>query len=167
MLIKRVFLAYLLSAVLLTGVSFAEDVLLDSVAAFVNDTAITYSEFERKYEEAERASGAANIPMLGKTDIINTMINKVLLKSMAIAMKLTGKDDDELIAKFIEIKVRSYAIVREEDIERFCKENNVKAENDEERKKIETYLIEEDVNKRLKTLIEELRSKSYIKIYVK
>ncbi|QWR77629.1 hypothetical protein [Candidatus Magnetomonas plexicatena] len=167
MLIYRVFLAYLLSAIVLTGVSFAEDVLLDSVAAIVNDTAITYSEFEKKYEEAQIFSNAAKIPMLSKTDVISTMTNRVLLKSMAIAMKLSGKDDDELIAKFVDIKVRSYAIVREEDIERFCTENKVKAESDEERKKIEKYLTEEDVNKRLKALIEELRSKSYIKIYVK
>ncbi|MEO5358526.1 MAG: SurA N-terminal domain-containing protein [Nitrospirae bacterium YQR-1] len=161
--------AYTLFAVifflLITTLSFAQEVLLDSVAAFVDDTAITYSEFEKKYDETSSAP-AIKASALNKKDVINTMINRVLLKKMALAMKLTGKDDDDLISQFIEIKIRSYVIIREEEIERFCKEHNVKAESDDERKEVEKYLTEAEINKRLKTLIEELRAKAYIKVYI-
>ncbi len=95
------------------------------------------------------------------------MINNLLLVEAAKNMRLEAPDDDKLVQEYIDIKIKPAIIIREEDMERFYNENRGQFKGQDYvdvRDEIEKYLVELDTNKQLKKLIEELRSKSDIKI---
>lgn len=150
--------ALLVLAVLCNG----EAALLDRVAAYVGNEAVTLGELEDKYEAAKKIS-----PDIQRVEVLNTMINRLLLKREAARRKITGPSDDAIIEQFIDLTIRSYIIIKYDEIEKFFVENPGKfplTDIEDIRSEVEKYLTEREVNRRLATLIEELRKQSYVKI---
>ncbi|MBF0609275.1 MAG: hypothetical protein HQL61_17195 [Magnetococcales bacterium] len=135
----------------------AELTLADRVVAFVDETAITLSEFNRFHKTT---------PALTRNQAVRVMINRLLLKKEALKLKLNGTDD-EMIQQYIDLKIKSLVIIKNEDIERFYKEHkdDLKGtEIEDVRENIEKLLIEEEVNKRLDSSLQELTEKAYVRI---
>ncbi|MBF0337741.1 MAG: hypothetical protein HQL05_07900 [Nitrospirae bacterium] len=147
-----------LSLLMLVAVPvWAELILADRVVAFVDETAITLSEFNRFHKTT---------PETTKDQAIRVMINRLLLKKEALKFKLTGTDD-ELIQQYIDLKIKSLVIIKNEDIERFYKEHKGDfkgTEIEDVREDIENLLIGEEVNKRLDSSLQELAEKAYVRI---
>lgn len=135
---------------------------VDRVVAFADNVAITLSEFNETFEKAKKLKQGVS-----SAEVLNTMINRVLLLREARKLKLEAKTDDELIGEYIDVKVRPYARVRDEDLEDFYNKNLLEFKGssfDLVREKIEGYLMEREVNNLLKRNIDELREKTYVKI---
>ena len=106
-------------------------------------------------------------PDIKKIDVLNTMINRTLLLREARKLRLEAATKDETIKEYIELKLRTFIRITDEDIKKFYGENRKEfgnADIEDVREKIEEYFIEKEVNVRLKKHIEELRAKAYIKI---
>ncbi len=134
---------------------------IDRVVAFIDDEAITLSDFREYMNRARQLT-----PEISRTEAINALINRRLLLREANRLRLRGGPDKE-INEYIDIKVRVFIKISPEEIEEFYNENREKFKAtplDDVRDDIERLLRERKVNKRLKKHIEQLRSKSYIKI---
>ncbi|WP_420263698.1 hypothetical protein [Candidatus Magnetominusculus dajiuhuensis] len=158
---KKTFLiSIILTVTVFSGIGEAE--LIDHVCAFVDNDAITLSELTKSYNETR-----AKIETVTKEEVLNTMINRILLKRAALSMKIIGTDEDRIIAEYIDLKVRSYVIIKEEDIENFYNKNKkefVGADISDVKADIEKLLTEQEVNTRLAALLSELRKQAYVKI---
>ncbi|MBF0558414.1 MAG: SurA N-terminal domain-containing protein [Nitrospirae bacterium] len=158
------FCLFLAAVLWMTAASCYAEV-MERVAAYVNDKAITLSEFR---ENAQRTR--KTLADISDSDIINSMINRLLLLQEAKKMRLEAPTKDELVRDYIDIKIKSAIIIKEEDIERFFSENSAKFNGQdyfEVRDEIEKYLFEREANRHLKKHIEELRAESDIKIQLK
>ncbi len=136
--------------------------LIDRVIAFIDDEAITLTDFMQYTQKAKKLAHG-----LSEEEAINALINRRLLLREAKRIRLRGKTDDELIKEYIDIKVRVFIKIPPEEIEKFYNENRErfgKTPIEDVRDDIERLLRERDVNKHLRKLIEKLREKSYIKI---
>lgn len=145
---------------LLTTSVYAD--ILERVVAYVDDSAITLSEFG---ENAQRAR--KTLSNISDLDIINSMINRLLLLQAAKKMRLEAPNEDELVREYTDIKIKSSIIIREEEIERFYSENKDKFKGQDYvavRDEIEKYLTEIETNRLLKKDIDELRAKADIRI---
>lgn len=146
----------------LSALSHAE--LIDGVAAFVDDVAITVGELDETYQKTKKLK-----PDINRYEVLNTMINRMLLMNEARKLKIEAKTDEELLNEYIELKVKAFIKLREEDLEDFYR-NNISEFKDvtyeSVRNKIEKYLTEKEINTVLKKHIDELRSKAYVKIVV-
>ncbi len=144
----------------LLAISHAE--LIDKVVAFVDGSAITLREFEETYEKSRAIN--PNIP---KKEVLNTMINRMLLLTEAKKLKIEARSDEELLSEYIDLKVKAFIKISEEDLEVFYNKSISEfkgAGYDTVRDKIEEYLTEQEINRLLKRHIDELRSKAYIKV---
>lgn len=144
----------------LSAISRAE--LIDGVVAFVDESAITLSEFKETYEKTRKIN-----PDISKKEVLNSMINKILLLTEAKKLKIEARNDEELLNEYIDLKVKAFIKIREEDLEDFYNKNTSEfkgASYETVRDKIEEYLAEREVNRLLKMHIDELRSKAYVKI---
>jgi len=134
----------------------------DHVVAFVDNTAITLSEFEEAYSKALKLT-----PQVTKEEVLNAMINRVLLLREAKKIRLTEHSDDELLKEYIDLKLRPFVKVKENDVSDYYeihrKDFQGKALEDVS-EEIENYLTEAELNRLLKKHIEELRQKAYIGI---
>lgn len=160
-----ILLCFFLAAASLLPVARCYAEIIERVVAYVNNTAITLSEFRENAVIMRKKS--ANI---SDTDIINAMINKILLLREAKKMRLEAANEDELVQDYIDIKIKSAILIKEEAIESFYSENTAKFEGRDYlavRDEIEKYLFEREVNKRLKEHIEELRAGADIKIQLR
>ncbi|MBF0317241.1 MAG: hypothetical protein HQL04_03625 [Nitrospirae bacterium] len=154
--INRIILTLSLLALIASSAG-AELRLADRVVAFVNETAITLSEFNEFHQST---------PDMTNDEAIRVMINRLLLKKEALKLKLSGTDD-ELIQQYIDLKIKSPVIIKNEDIERYYNENKdglKGAEIEDVRDDIEKLLIEEEITVRLDSALRELSKKSYVKI---
>ena len=161
---KKLFLLLFLNLAFLLAVSLpaASAEVIDRVAAFVDDKAITLSELDENYKTAVKLR-----PDIKKEEVLNTKINRMLLLREAKKLRIEGANPDEVIREYIELKLRTFIKITEDDLREFYDKNRKefgKAEFDDAREKIEEYLVEKEVNIRLKKHIEDLRSKAYIKI---
>ncbi len=139
--------------------------IIDRVAAFVDDEPITLSELGERYEETKKVK-----PDIGRGQVLNTMVNRLLIKREAKKLKIKGRNEDEIINQYIDLKLRSYIRIKNEDIEQFYGENRKEFSEKtlaEVKDAIEKYLVEKEVNKRLKRLLHELKKKAYVKIQFK
>lgn len=136
----------------------------DRVVAFVDNTAITLSEFEEEYSKAQKVT-----PGITKEEVLNAMINRVLLLREAKKIRLSERSDDELLKEYIDLKLRTFVKIKEKDVldyyEIHSKDFQGKALEDV-REEIENYLTEAELNRLLKKHIEELRKKAYIGIQI-
>ncbi|MBF0556397.1 MAG: hypothetical protein HQK96_17910 [Nitrospirae bacterium] len=137
-------------------------VLLNRVTAFIDNVAIPLSEFEESFDVAKKQT-----PGITKQEVIEGMINRKLLIRAAKEAHITGVSDDDTIKEFINLKIRSYVLIKNEDIESYYNANRAGFEGRQimdVKDEIEKYLTEEQVNKNLKALLKELHENSYIKI---
>lgn len=151
---------------LLTTIHYSPSTALikDNVVAFVDNTAITLSEFEEEYSKAQKVT-----PGITKEEVLNAMINRVLLLREAKKIRLSERSDDELLKEYIDLKLRTFVKIKEKDVldyyEIHSKDFQGKALEDV-REEIENYLTEAELNRLLKKHIEELRKKAYIGIQI-
>jgi len=134
----------------------------DRVVAFVDDTAITLSEFEEQYLKSLKVT-----PEITKEEVLNAMVNRLLLLREAKKNRLEAPSDDELLKEYIDIKIRTFIRIKEEEVLDFYQkhiEDFQGKEFETVREEIENYLTEAELNRLLKVHIDELRKKAYIKI---
>jgi hypothetical protein len=134
----------------------------DRVVAFVDNTAITLSELETTYNVTSKVT-----PDITKEEVLNTMINRILLLREADKLKLEAPSEDELLREYIDLKIKTFIIIKEEELINFYKthiEEFQGKEFDDVRDDIENYLTEKELNQRLKSHIKELRENACIKI---
>jgi hypothetical protein len=132
------------------------------VVAYVDDTAITLSEFEDTYNEMREA-----VKDITQEETINSMINSVLLLHEARKMRLDAPTKEDLVKDYIDIKIRSLIFIRESDIRAFYEKNIDKFKGIDYlqvRDEIESYLFELETNRRLQSHLEQLRANAEIKI---
>lgn len=136
--------------------------LIDKVIAFVDETAITLLEFENAFNKARKTA-----PDISEKEVLNAMINRVLLLAEAKKLKIEAATDDDTINEYIDLKVKAFIRVREEDLEIFYNSNLSEFKGlsyESARDRIEEYLTEKETNNLLKKHIGELKAKAYIKI---
>lgn len=134
----------------------------DRVVAFVDDSAITLSELEMKYAATVKA-----IPDITRNEVLDTMINRVLLLREAKKIRLEAPSEDELLREYIDLRIKTIISIKEEELVDFYKKHidDFQGKDFETvREKIENYLIEKELNQRLKSHINDLRKKACIKI---
>jgi hypothetical protein len=134
----------------------------DHVVAFVDNTAITLSEFEEAYSKALKLT-----PQITKEEVLNAMINRVLLLREAKKIRLAERSDDELLKEYIDLKLRTFVKVKEKDVLDYYEIHSKDFQGktlDDVSEEIENYLAEAELNRLLKKHIEELRKKAYIGI---
>lgn len=135
---------------------------IERVSAFIDDEAITLSELEDAFQKALKVK-----PDISHLEVLNTMINKTLILRDAKRLRLEAESDEAVIEQYIDLKVRAFINVPEKEIEDFFNKNRAEFKGlklQDVRDKIEAYLKEKEVNERLKSHLEKLRSDSYIKI---
>lgn len=156
------FILFTLHASRFTGDSHAA--LSDHVIAFVDDQAITASELDKQYRSTTALS-----PAVTRKEVLNTMINKVILLKEAKKYRIEAPTIDEVMKEYIDLKIRAFIRVNDADIENFYITNlqNFQGRNYEDvRDEIDMYLTEKELNERLKETLNNLRKKSYIRIYL-
>jgi hypothetical protein len=134
----------------------------DRVVAFVDNDAITLSELEEKYSSALQIT-----PDITREEVLRTMVNRLLLLREARKIKLEALTEDELLQEYIDLKIRAFIRVNEEDIVNFYEghiEDFQEKELETVREDIENVLIEKALNERLISHINELKEKSCVKI---
>lgn len=138
------------------------EIIRDRVVAYIDNTAITLSDLEEKYAETLKV-----FPETTKEEVLNTMINKMLLIKEANRIKMEAPTEDELLKEYIDLKLRTFIRVRDEDLLDYYNRHSEAyqgKEFDTVREEIENYLIESELNNRLKLHIAELREKACIGI---
>jgi hypothetical protein len=156
----RVLLLCFLMLVVLCAPLRAE--VLDRVVASVDDIALTLSELEANYRSMKDRH-----PNITHEEVINSMINRVLLLRAAQKMKLEALTDDVLLKEYVEIKIRSLVVIKEETVMQYYSENQADFDGRlyaAVRDDIEAYLAERETNRRLKEHLSELREQSDISI---
>jgi hypothetical protein len=82
-------------------------------------------------------------------------------------MKLEALTDDALLKEYVEIKIRSLVVIKEETVMQYYSENQADFDGRlyaAVRDDIEAYLAERETNRRLKEHLSELREQSDISI---
>jgi hypothetical protein len=151
-------LLFLLCA--LSSSLFAE--IKDRVVAYVDNDAITLSELEKRYSSALQIT-----PDMTREEVLRTMVNRLLLLREARKIKLEALTEDELLQEYIDLKIRAFIRVNEEDIVNFYEghiDDFQGKELETVREDIENVLIEKALNERLILHINELKEKSCVKI---
>lgn len=134
----------------------------ERVVAFVDNQAITLSEFQE-----QKQNTAKMLPGVTDEEVVNTMINRKLILREAKKYRIEAPTEEDIMRDFIDLKVRAFIRVGEQDIEDFYRENKDKFEDKDfelVRDEIETYLTEKELNEMLKKVIIDLRKSVYIKI---
>ncbi len=155
-LLSVIFLFHLVLCTLL----FAE--IRDRVVAFVDNTAITLSELEMKY-----AATVNVIPNISRNEILDTMVNRLLLLREAKNIRLEAPSEDELLKEYIDLRIKTLISIKEKELTDFYEKHLADFQGKDfetVREKIESYLIEKELNQRLKSHINALREKACIKI---
>jgi len=136
----------------------------DRVIAFVDNQAITMSDLEEHYSSTVKLS-----PAITKGEVLNTMINRILLLREAKQYRIEAATQDDVMREYIDLKIRAFIRVGEADVERFYQENISQftgRDYEGVREEIEQYLTEKALNEKLKTMLQELREKAYIRIFL-
>jgi hypothetical protein len=156
---------YCCAAAVLLCCSVVSAAVIDRVVAYVDDRAITLSEFQENYKKTK-----AIVSAVTEEEVINSMINRMLLLKEAGKMKLEGRTEDDVLKDYVDIKIKSSIVIKEDAVALFYKEHYDEFRGKEYlsvRDDIEKYLFELETNKLLKKHIEELRDHSEIKIQLK
>jgi len=159
---RSLFVCFIFCLVVLIVPVCEAEVLRDWVVAFVDDAAITNSELQEQYRETLKIT-----PDATKDEVLNTMINRILILRVAKKYRIEGPSPDAVIKEYIDLKERAFIRVPETEIEKYYKENGglySGKEYDNVRDEIEQYLIEKELNVRLKETLRELKKTAYIRI---
>jgi hypothetical protein len=169
MRLDRKSLTALIVALALSGLTVTADEslcrVLDRVVAYVDDRAITLTEFQDTYAATREKS-----PDVSPEEIIESMINRLLLIKEARKIRLEAASDDDLLNELIEIKIRAPIVIREDGAKAFYESHRSEfGERDflSVRDDIEQYLFELEATRRLKEYLEQLRGGSEIRIQLR
>ncbi len=160
--IFKVLLYCLFLSTLAVNASFA--IIIDRLAAYVDDTAITLSEFDIEFQKMSKAT-----PDISKKEVMDSIINRILLIKEAKKIRLDANTEDELVNLYLDIKIRSRLFVKDEEIMNFYKEYIGEFKGQDYllvKDQIENYLLEKELNDILKKHIEELRRNAEIKVFI-
>jgi hypothetical protein len=138
---------------------------LDRVVAYVDDRAITLTEFQDSYAATREKS-----PDVSPEEVIESMINRLLLIKEARKIRLEAASDDDLLSELIEIKIRAPIVIREDGAKAFYESHRSEfGERDflSVRDEIEQYLFELEATRKLKEYLEQLRGGSEIRIQLR
>lgn len=155
------FFAFMVSVFLVHGFVYAETI--DRIVAYVDNNAITYSELKTEHNKNKGLK-------ITESDTLNSMVNRILLLKEARAMRLEASNNEELLKEYIEIKIRSVILIKEEAVENFYNQNknNFKNKNlSEVKDDIEMYLFESETNRLLNQHISNLRNSYEVRIQLK
>ncbi len=139
--------------------------LIDRIVAYVDDQAITYSEFRDRYARMKEA-----VPGITEDEAVNSMINTLLLLDQARQMRLEAVSDDDLVKEYVDIKIKSGVFIKEEVLVDYYNKHKEEFRGRDYltvREIIEKYLTELETNKRLKEHLGELRKKTNIVIQLR
>ena len=95
------------------------------------------------------------------------MVNRLLLLDNAKEMRLEAPTEDALLREYIDLKIRSFIRIEENEITDFYQKHIDEFQGktlDDMRDHIEKYLTEKEVNERLKSHIDDLREKSCVRM---
>jgi hypothetical protein len=159
----KFFNSLFIAFMLITGHwSSATGEIRDRVVASVDNTAITLSELEMKY-----AATVKVIPDITRNEVLDTMVNRALILREAKKIRLEAPSEDDLLREYIDLRIKTLIIIKEEELADFYEKHidDFQGEDFETvRGKIENYLIEKELNQRLKSHVNELREKACITI---
>lgn len=147
---------------LFTPYSLSYSAIIDLVVAYIDNTAITLSELESTYEAMHKINSE-----ISQEEVLDTMINRLLLIKEARKLRLEASSEDELLNEYIDMKIKTFIQINEDEIKDYFQKNIKIFQNTEFNdvsEEIEKYLIEAELNRRLKLHINELREKACIKI---
>jgi len=136
----------------------------DRVIASVDDQAITMSELDEQYRNTVKIS-----PDITVEEVLDTMINRILILREARKYRIEAASLEQVMHEYIDLKIRAFIRVGEDDIEKFFQENRDKfagREFEDVRDEIDTYLTEKELNARLKETLKELRRDAYIRVFL-
>lgn len=134
----------------------------DRVVAYVDNDVITLSELEERYAHTLEIA-----PDITRDEVLHTMVNRLLLLREAKKIKLEVPSEDALIKEYIDLKVKAFIRIKEEEIVDFYNQNKEKFQEKEletVREDIENILTEKALNERLKSHIEDLKENACVKI---
>lgn len=139
--------------------------LIDRVVAYVDDHAITYSEFRDKFEKLKKA-----LPAITEEEAVHSMINNLLLLEQAHKMRLEGPSEDDLVREYVDIRIKSRVFIKEDQLTAYFAEHRKEFGGKDYisvRDEIEKYLSELEINKQLKDHLQDLRKQANIVIQLK
>lgn len=134
----------------------------DRVVAYVDNIAITLSDLDARYAETTTVSTSVT-----KEEVLNTMINRTLMLREAKKMRLEALSEDQVLKEYIDLKIRAFIRIKDEEVKEFYDKHTVDFQGkgfEAVRDEIENYLIENELNQRLKTHIGELKGKACVQI---
>lgn len=144
--------------------------LLEGVAATVEDEVITIRELDEQYSIMKKT-----FPEITREEVLDTTINRIILLREARSMRLVeerrlypGQDDDRIIDEYIELKIKAGINIKEEEIQNYYEAHKSRFPDmayHEVAEDIERLITEQKTNELLKEHIKELRKKYYIKVY--
>ncbi|MGD2081032.1 MAG: hypothetical protein PVJ36_07880, partial [Nitrospirota bacterium] len=85
-------------------------------------------------------------------------------------LRLDAVDEDELLEEYIDLKFRVFINIKESEIRDFYdshEEEFAGRSYDEVEGEIESYLLEKEINYRIRRHLEDLRKEAHIKILLK
>jgi hypothetical protein len=155
--------AFIWAALLLAVLAVsAPAAVIDRVVAFVEDEPILQSELDQAYEAARTLE-----PSITMREVLRTLVNRKLLLREARKLFPETSDEDRLIRDYIDLKVRAFIRVSEEEARAFYEENRASMEGaayEAVKDRIELLLEEREVNRRLASHIGDLQSKAEVRV---
>jgi len=139
--------------------------IIDRVIGYVDDRAITYSEFRERHEKLRKIS-----PGITEEEALISMVNALLLLHVAKKMRLEAPTEDGLIKEYVDVTIRSRISLKEEQLLEYYNKNRAEFKGMEfpaVRAEIEKYLTELEINKQLKEHLKLLRQRANIVIQLK
>lgn len=149
-----------LAAGLSAGTSSA--FVIDRVVAYVDDLAITERELDIKHNLALSAGLRPT-----RAESLQKLINRILLVKEAKKHRIEGGSYEEIVRKYIDLKVRAFIHIRESDVREYYDLNKPEfkgASYSDLKENIRKLLEEEAVNNGLRYHLEQIRSKANILI---
>lgn len=153
------------------GPVYADEQVLDRIVAVVDDDIVMLSEVQRSFYEAQQSGLDVT-----EEETLNGLVNRILLLNQAKKIRkkhiysvYTEQDNNVLIHEYLQKRVREFIRISLQDIEDFYNKNRefFDQEFSVVRDEIERYLINVEFNRRVLEHIEELRTRSYIRIQLK
>lgn len=137
---------------------------VDGIAATVNNRAITLSELIKTRTEMRRT-----VPGITTGEVLNSMINRILLVEEAKKMKMEAASDDDLIRSYLDLRIDSLIIVKEDVMRSFYRDHEKEFGGKpftSVRDEIEKYLFQKESVERMKKHVAELRKKAEIIVLI-
>lgn len=142
--------------------SRTKEEVIERVVAFVDDSPITLYDFEVFYKKMKTLD-----PSTSPGEALNTLINRKILLKEARRLNIRGDTDDEIINRYIHLKIRLYVRVSDSEVLQYLRQHRSElggGSYEDLKSDIKRLLIEEKVNQALAEHLETLRKRYYVRI---